>query len=326
MQYGHIAGIDKPISRIIQGGMMLIPPEDNPSWPFDLLDEVYATGVNAFDLAYVYGGGVCERTMGAWMAMRGNRDDVVVVGKGCHHDAGGKRVNPACIAHDIATELERLQTGYIDLWMFHRDDPEQPVGPLVDECNRQLEAGRIHAYGGSNWPLERIQEANAYAAAHGLRGFACTSPNYSLARQLASPWGDDCLTISGPEHRAEREELAGMRLPVLTWSSLARGFLSGKITRANVAAVRADFEELVFRCYESEDNWERLARAEQIAARTGSTVAQVALAFVLNQRLEAYALVAAYAREEAQANAAALDLVLSSDDLAWLDLEERNEP
>ena len=322
MHYGTIHGVTKPVSRIIQGGMMLVKPEDRPDWPFELLDQVRATGVNAFDLACVYGGGACERTMGEWMEARGNRDEVVVIGKGCHHDAAGKRVTPACIASDIEVELDRLRTGYLDLWMFHRDDPAQPVEPLVDECNRHIEAGRIHAYGGSNWSLERLREANAYAEAKGLVGFACTSPNFSLARQLESPWGSDCLTISGPENRTVREELADLQLPVLTWSSLARGFLSGRITRENVEEVRPRFEEHVFRCYECEDNWERLARATELAGQKGVSVAQIALAFVLAQPMNVFALVAAYSEEEAAANAAALEVRLTSEEVAWLDVRE----
>lgn len=325
MKYGRIAGITKPVSRIIQGGMMLTKPDDHPDWPFELLDQVRATGVNTFDLGCVYGGGACERTMGEWMELRGNREELVVIGKGCHHNAAGKRVTPVCIAEDIAAELDRLRTDYLDLWMFHRDDPAQPVEPLVDECNRQLEVGRIQAYGGSNWSLARIREANAYAAANGLEGFACTSPNYSLAEQIDSPWGSDCLTISGPQHRAEREALSDMQWPVLTWSSLARGFLSGRITRQNVEEVRADFEEHVFRCYECDDNWERLARATELATKKGVTVAQIALAFVLLQPMNVFALVAAYSEEEAAANAEALEISITAEERAWLDLGDGSD-
>ena len=105
---------------------------------------------------------------------------------------------------------------------FHRDDETQPVGPLVDELNRQIDAGRIKAYGGSNWSIERLAEANAYAEQHGLVGFAASVQ--PLARQLDEPW-PDCLTISGPEHAATRKWYADSGMGVLTRSSLARGFL-----------------------------------------------------------------------------------------------------
>ena len=104
--------------------------------------------------------------MGRWMELRGNREDVVIIGKSAHPDGARKRVTAADISQDIRESLERLRTDYMDLHLLHRDDPSVPVGPIVEELNAQREAGRIRAFGGSNWQPARIQEANDYADAH----------------------------------------------------------------------------------------------------------------------------------------------------------------
>lgn len=320
MKYGKLPAIDKPISRIVQGCMML--SDKDPAAleeSFRILDAAWAVGITCFDNAIVYGGGMCQRTLGKWMEARGNRAQVVLLDKGCHHNADRRRVTPHDIDSDLADSMARLRTNFIDIWGFHRDDPTYPVGPLVERLNEHIRSGRIGCYIASNWSVARIAEANAYASARGLQGFAGSSPNFSLAEQVDEPW-KECSTISGPERAADRRWYTDSRMPLFTWSSLARGFLSGRITRANAAEMKAKVEEHVFRCYGTEDNFRRLDRLQELAAARGCTVAQVALAFVLNQEFDAYALVASYNREEADANAAAVDLVLSPAERDWLDL------
>ena len=80
MEYGTIEGMDKKISRILQGTMML--REDDLQESFDLLDGVWALGVNGFDGAYIYGGGQCERVLGQWLDERGLFEEAVILTKG----------------------------------------------------------------------------------------------------------------------------------------------------------------------------------------------------------------------------------------------------
>ena len=187
MEYGHVQGVDKPVSRLVQGTMMLSSRELEQS--FALLDAVYALGCNTFDTAHVYGGGDCERTMGQWVNERKLREKVVIIGKGAHHNQDRKRVTPFDITSDIHDSLARFKFSYIDLYLLHRDDPTVPVGPIVEALNEHKRAGRIRAFGGSNWTHERIREANEYATAHGLTPFAASSPNFSLAEQVKRTMG-----------------------------------------------------------------------------------------------------------------------------------------
>ena len=319
MEYGHVQGVDKPVSRLVQGTMMLSSRELEQS--FALLDAVYALGCNTFDTAHVYGGGDCERTMGQWVNERKLREKVVIIGKGAHHNQDRKRVTPFDITSDIHDSLARFKFSYIDLYLLHRDDPTVPVGPIVEALNEHKRAGRIRAFGGSNWTHERIREANEYATAHGLIPFAASSPNFSLAEQVKEPWAD-CVTISGPQNVAAREWYAQQRIPLFTWSSLAGGFFSGRFERDNLAGFDSYMDKLVVDCYCYPQNFERLDRVKKLANEMNLSIPQVALAYVLNQPSNIFALVGCRTREEFVTNANALDTKLTPQQLAWLDLKE----
>lgn len=316
MKYGNIPGVTKPVSRLVQGvGKARSLGE---SKGFELLDSFFEKGCNVFDTARIYGS--TDRFLGSWIADRGVRDRVVILGKGAHHAGTQQRVTPQDIRDDLDTSLRELGTDFIDLYVLHRDDTTQPVGPIIETLAREAEAGKIGAYGGSNWTPERLTEANRFAAENGLPPFVLTNPNYSLAVQVEEPWAN-CICISGPAGAEARQAYRDMKMPVFCWSSLAGGFLSGRITRENKDEVASQFNELVARCYYSDDNFERLDRAQALAKRYGATVPQIALAFLLGQGLDLYALVGCASGEELQANIDAFDLHLSPAELKWLDLE-----
>jgi len=315
MQYGKVSGIDKPISRLVQGTVMV--PGDDEAKSHALLDAVFDMGCNTFDTAHVYAAGDNERSFGRWLCARGNREKVVIIGKGAHHNADRECVTPYDITAHIFDSLARFQTDYIDLYLLHRDDPKVSVGPIVEVLNEHLAAGRIKAFGGSNWTAKRIAGANAYAASHGLKPFVASSPQYSLAEMLEEPW-PGCGSISGPQGAADRAWYLENGIALFSWSSLAGGFLSGRLTRENLAQHE---EELYYRCYVNEANLRRLERARELAREKGVSLPQLALAYVLNQPMDVFPLLAAYTPAEFEDNARALDLKLSREELAWLDLD-----
>ncbi len=315
MQYGNVSGIDKPVSRIVQGTVMT-PGDDEARW-HDLFDAVFELGCNTFDTAHVYSSGDNERSMGRWFNSRGVRDKVVIIGKGAHHNADRKCVTPYDITAHLYDSLARFQTESIDLYLLHRDDPSVPVGPIVETLNEHAAAGRIKAFGGSNWTARRIAEANAYAKERGLIPFVATSPQYSLAEMQEEPW-EGCTSISGPQGESDRAWYFAQKMVVFCWSSLAGGFLSGRLTRDNLAQYE---EELYYRCYVNERNMQRLDRARELAREKNVTVPQIALAYVLHQELDVFALAAPYTSAEFESNLAALELRITPDELSWLDLE-----
>lgn len=316
MKYGSVPGIDKPVSRLVQGTVMVNGTDE--AREFALLDAVFEMGCNTFDTAHNYGGGANERVMGRWLAARGNRDEVVIIGKGAHHNQDRRRVTPFDISADIHDSLARFQIDHIDLYLVHRDDPSVPVYPIVEVLNEHREAGRIRAFGGSNWSHQRIAEANAYAEAQGLTPFVASSPNFSLAEQVQVPW-EGCISISASGGEAARAFYRECGMPLFSWSSLAGGFFSGRFRRDNLDSFSEDRDRLCVTAYCYEENFRRLDRVGELAQAKGVSVTQVALAYVLNQPLNIFALVGCYTPREFEAGTEAMDLNLTPEELEWLE-------
>jgi aryl-alcohol dehydrogenase-like predicted oxidoreductase len=314
MIYDAVKGIDKPISRLVQGTVSV--DGKNLEKEFALLDAVYALGCNTFDTAHVYSSGGNERAVGEWVRDRGVRENIVMIGKGAHHNSDRKRVTPHDITSDIFDSLARFKFDYIDLYILHRDNPEVPVGPIVEVLNEHHKAGRIKAFGGSNWSHTRIQEANAYAAERGLVPFAVTSPNFSLAIQFKEPW-EGCVSISGNQEAKDfynREQM-----PIFAWSSLAGGFFSGRFERNNLNTFDSYFDKLCIHSYCYEENFKRLDRTTELAKQKGLSIPQIAMAYVMNQPLKVFALVGCQNGEEFKANMEAMNLKLTSEEMRYLE-------
>jgi aryl-alcohol dehydrogenase-like predicted oxidoreductase len=109
-------------------------------------------------------------------------------------------------------------------------------------------------------------------------------------------------------------------MPLFTWSSLAGGFFSGRFTRDNLDTFTEYFDKLAVTSYCYEDNFKRLDRVRQLSQETGLSIPQVAMAYVMSQPLDIYALVGCQNGEEFAANIAALEHKLSPETSAWLDL------
>ena len=321
MLFGEIPGVNKPVPRLFQGALRLV--DDDMGATLERFDAMYEAGATAFDTAHVYGSGKVDRGLGAWINARGLREKIVVLGKGAHHNDARQRVTPFDISSDIHDTLARMETDYIDLYILHRDNPTVPVGPIVERLNQHLDAGHIHAFGGSNWSVARLAEANAYAVERGLVPFAASSPQYSLAEQLKEPW-PNCVSISGEQGREERVWYREQQMPLFTWSSLGGGFFSGRLRRDTLDQfAQGDyFDQLVAECYISDANFERLDRVETLAAEKGMSIPQIALAYIMRQPLNIFALVGCQNPDEFKANMAAIEVELTPDELAWLDLEK----
>jgi aryl-alcohol dehydrogenase-like predicted oxidoreductase len=317
MKYSHLPGIDKPISRLVQGTVMVNSNELDRG--FRLLDDIFELGCTTFDTAHHYGDGDNERTVGRWLHERGLRDQVVIIGKGAHLNEDRQRVTPFDITADLHDSLARFKLDTIDLYLLHRDDPAVPVGPIVEVLNEHLQAGKIRAFGGSNWSHERVQAANAYAEANGLVPFVASSPNFSLAEQATPPW-PGCISISGPQGEAARAGYGATQMALFTWSSLAGGFFSGRFTRHNLDSFEIYLDKLCVTSYCIEDNFKRLDRAKLLAEEKDLNLPQIALAYVLSQPLNIFALVGCQNGAEFKANLAAIELELSPEEIAWLEL------
>jgi predicted dehydrogenase/aryl-alcohol dehydrogenase-like predicted oxidoreductase len=304
MRYGTIKHLDKPVSRLIMGC------DNAPNLPHAavMYDDWFEKGGNTFDTAHIYGGGNHERLLGQWMKLRGVRDQCVVIVKGAH----SPQCDPVNLKLQFKISLERLQTDAADIYIMHRDNPDVPVGEFVGAMNDLVKAGQVRAFGGSNWTLARVQEANDYAAKHGLQGFSVVSNNFSLARMVNPPWAG-CIAASDPDSRAWFKD---KQLALLSWSSQARGFFLPDRAGPDKLADK----ELV-RCWYSDDNFQRQARAIELAALHKVDPINIAAAYVLHQPFPTFALIGPRTLKETRTSLPALDVQLSEQEVKYLNLE-----
>jgi predicted dehydrogenase/predicted oxidoreductase len=301
--HGRIEGLDKPVSRLVMG----VDNQRDGRMADVMFDAFYEHGGNVFDTAFQYLRGQAEAILGHWVHNRGVREQVVILDKGAHTP----NCFPEKIGEQLEVSLERLQTGYVDIYLMHRDNPDVPVEEFVDALHEQQRLGRMRVYGGSNWSIERINAANAYAARRGIPGFGAISNQFSLARMVDPVW-TGCISASDPASRRWFEE---SRTALLPWSSQARGFFT---PRAHPD--RRDDAELV-RCWYADDNFERQRRARQLAAEKGIEPVGIALAYVLNQPFPTFPLIGPRTLDELRTSLPGLAIALTPAESAWLNLE-----
>ncbi|HEY5893094.1 MAG TPA: aldo/keto reductase [Chthoniobacterales bacterium] len=299
----RIIGLHLPMSRVVLG----VDSQRTYVHLAAMADDFVERGGNAFDTAHQYTAGLQEKLLGHWIANRGVRDRIAVVVKGAHTPF----CDPENLRKQFEISLDRLQTDYADIYLMHRDNPEIPVGEFVDVLDELYRAGRVRLYGGSNWSLQRLREANKYARKTGREPFRVVSNNLSLARMIDPVWRG-CISAKGDEWREWFQETGAA---LFSWSSQARGYFAPNRETGSVT----DAE--ILRCWDSEDNQERRRRAIELAGKKGVSPLNVALAFVLNQPFSAFALVGPRTIEETRTILPGIKLSLTPDELAWLDLQ-----
>ena len=318
----RVEGIEKPVSKLVMG----CDNQPTPKHAAVMFDNYFEYAGNTFDTAHIYGGGRMESLLGAWMANRGVREEVVVIGKGAHTPANF----PEHVSRQLDVSLERLQTDYVDVYFLHRDNAEVGVDEWLDVLNAEQRRGRIRAFGASNWPLQRVQEANATAAKQGLSPFAAVSNNFSLARMVDPVWRG-CVAASTPDWRAW---LKAEQMPLFPWSSQARGFFTPRFDAVRQGAdsqVATGFgnqpsDDELRRCWFAEDNFRRRERAVELAGRRGVSPIAVALAYVLNQPFPCFALIGPRTLAETRGSLQALQVELSEAERHWLNLDADTLP
>src|SRR5690554_2444589 len=170
MQTVNIKNIKKPVSGLIMGSDYFSP--DIMDKVTEVMENFIEIGGNTLDTAHVYADGKSEEVIGIWMEENKRRDDIMILTKGGHPNQNGPTVNKKDIDEELKISLDRLRTDYIELYALHRDDPSVPVGEILEILNEHVEAGRIGAFGGSNWSTKRLQEANDYAENNCLVGLS----------------------------------------------------------------------------------------------------------------------------------------------------------
>ena len=316
MKYEQLEGISKNASRLVYGTASAAVMGSDFEKAADVLDLAWECGFTVIDSAYAYGN--AEENLGRWMTKRGNRDQIIIIDKGCNPGMVGSedRMSAELIREQNRKSLERLQTDHIDFYVLHRDEPLYPVEKVIDVLNEMKANGNIRRFGVSNWTLDRIEAGNSYAAENHMEGFTALSPAYSLADLIGDPWGRS-ITISGEKNLKRKEYYLNSGFPIFTYSSLARGFLSGKFRTDGNSSIEACLSAGTIEEYDYPVNRRRLAAAERIAAKKGCTVSQIALCWLLAESRWIFPIVGPSSEKHMKDNIAALDLELSE--------TERNE-
>ena len=304
----RIPGVPIPLTQLVMG----TGNDDYHPDYMDLVERLSDTyielGGNTFDTAHQYEGS--EEALGRWMEKRKLRDKVVILTKGAHPDDNNvSRMNAESIYADMQESLARLRVSSVDMYALHRDDPAVEVGEIMEALHRLVDVGQARCLGVSNWTMERVVEANRYAAEQGLTPLMFTSTHFSLAKAQEPMWAGSIM--------ADDKYLdwhARTQTPLLAWSSQACGFFSGRFSpeeRSNPDIVRV---------YYNERNWERLRRARIIAEIKGVKPIQVSLSYVLHQPFPSLALIGPEKIEELRSSFDATRIALDDEQLRWLDL------
>jgi aryl-alcohol dehydrogenase-like predicted oxidoreductase len=241
---------------------------------FKLLDAFVEAGGNFIDTADVYArwlppheGGQSETILGKWLKRRSDRAQLVIATKvGSDMGARGKGLSRKHILQSVDDSLRRLQTDYIDLYQSHRDDEETPQEETLETYAQLISQGKVRAIGASNFSAARLSRSLQISKQNGFPRYESLQPLYNLYDR------EDYEQHLEPLCREER-------LGVITYSSLASGFLTGKYrseqdlgSRARGGSIKRFLNERGFRI---------LRALDKVAKEYDATPAQIALAWLI---------------------------------------------
>jgi aryl-alcohol dehydrogenase-like predicted oxidoreductase len=316
MRYKHLGGTGLLVSEICLGTMTF---GGSGFWTAigqldqGVADSIVAraldAGVNFIDTADVYSEGLSEEITGKAIVNSGRkRSDVVLatkmtgrMGEGVN-DRGSSRGH---IMDAVKASLKRLNTDYIDLYQVHSQDELTPVEETVRALEDLVREGHVRYVGVSNWAAWRIMKALGIADKHGWTRFSTLQAYYTIA-------GRDLERELVPVIEQEK-------LGLMVWSPLAGGLLSGKYDREGngpEGSRRANFD---FPPVNRDRAFDAIDVMRQIGDAKGVSVARIALAWLLHQKHVMSVIVGAKSVEQLDDNLAAVDVVLSPEDLERLD-------
>ncbi|WP_282946112.1 MULTISPECIES: aldo/keto reductase [unclassified Sphingopyxis] len=239
---------------------------------FAILDRFAERGGGMIDTADVYSawvpghrGGESESMIGAWLKARGARDKILIATKVGMMPGGLK---PDRIRDAAQGSLDRLATDTIDLYFAHKDDPDVPLDEVLGAFAELVDGGMVRAIGASNYSADRLAEALRVSDANGLPRYTVVQPELNLLDR-------------GQYEGALQKLCIAERLGVVTYFSLASGYLSGKY-RTSDDLGKSPRGARVGRYLEGKGPMV-LTAMEAIAAETGATLSQIALAWVAAQ-------------------------------------------
>lgn len=311
MDLRRLGQSDLHIAPIMLGGNVFGWNVDETT-SFAVLDAFVDAGFNAIDTANSYSrwvpghqGGESETIIGNWLKRSGKRDKVVIATKVGEDMGSGRGLKRSDILREAEASLRRLQTDRIDLYQTHFDDEVTPPEETLQAYAELIAAGKARAVGASNITPERFKASLEASRRLGLARYQSLQPLYNLADRKTFERDFEALCAS--EH-----------IGVITYYSLAAGFLTGKYrSAADVAKSFARGGRV--KQYLDERGSRILKGLDAVAARHAATPAQVSLAWLMARPCVTAPIVSATSLTQLADILKAARLTLTRDDIATLD-------
>jgi aryl-alcohol dehydrogenase-like predicted oxidoreductase len=266
-------------------------------------------GINFVDTADVYTNGESEKVLAQAIANLGiARKDIVIATKAYGRTGPGRNDVGASRGHlmdAVEASLKRLKTDYIDLYQIHAADSVTPIEETMRALDTLVSQGKVRYIGCSNWYAWQIMKANGIADAKNLTRLDSLQAYYSIA-------GRDL----------EREIvplLQDQRTGLLVWSPLAGGLLSGKYSRENQKPEDSRRSAFDFPLVDKERTWRILDVLRPVAQAHNTSVATIALAWILAKPFVTSVIIGAKRVDQLQQNLAAVDIALTGEEMKQLD-------
>ena len=243
----------------------------------EMLNHYVDHGGNLIDSARVYYDwvepevGRSERVLGEWLRRSKRRNEIVLITKGGHperHQMHISRMGQADMEYDLNLSLKTLGVDTIDIYFYHRDDPERSVGELLERMEGFCKQGKIRYYGCSNWTTARMVQAEEYAKAHGIRGFVANQNLYNIASDGMKPFDDDTMVTADDAMLDFYRHSANTPMPYFSICSAFFHILAAK----GEDAVRSS-------CYFTPKNVALAQKIDELRQKYHCTITQVLMGF-----------------------------------------------
>lgn len=297
------SGIETP--PLILGGNVFGWTADKAT-SFAVLDRFAEAGGMLIDTADVYSawvpghrGGESEAIIGEWLRRSGKRGAVKVATKvGMLDGEGGSKLAPARIAAACDASLQRLGVETIDLYFAHQDDDAVPQEEALAAFDRLIRAGKVRAIGASNFHAARLKSALDIATRDGLPHYRALQNEYNL--------------VSRHKFEGELQDLCvGHNIGCVPYYGLASGYLTGKYRSETDLGKSVRGGRMT--AFMQGKGPAVLAVMDEIAAETGATLAQIALAWLATQPGVTAPIASATSVAQVEELVGSLNLALSSE-------------
>jgi aryl-alcohol dehydrogenase-like predicted oxidoreductase len=315
MEYRTLGNSGTVVSTLCLG-TMTFGAESDEQVAHKQLDRFREQGGNFLDTADVYSDGESEQIIGRWLAARsGVRDQVVVATKARFPRGDGLNevgLSRASLARALDASLRRLGVETIDLYQAHAWDPLTPIEETLRFFDDAVRAGKIQYVGVSNFIGWQLQKATLLARHLGLAPIATLQPQYNLLQRAVE------LELT--------QVCVNERIGILPWSPLGGGWLTGKYQRDSAPTGNTRLGEDPERGMEayarrnpSERTWRVIDAVGSVAEARGVSMAQVALAWLVDRPAVTSVILGARTLEQLDDNLGAAELHLSTEETARLD-------